>query len=150
MAFFNSENADMTFKYIFLLLFYQPRQQTVYSVCHLSIFCHWVDGRDYFENQGLTYDLNQFRDQIVNRPKMQGPKVHFSLNFKTQHQNRKLAIRKMCFATQVLPLFLFIFLFSNMPNQILELFSIISLQIVKVSEKVFPSLLLISYSILCL
>ena len=69
-------------------------------------------------------------------------------------------MRKICFAAQVLPLFL-LFFFSNLPNQILELFGIIfrkkseeeeeiSLQTVRVSEKVFPSLLLISYSILCL
>ena len=56
---------------------------------------------------------------------------------------------------------LFIIFFSSLPNQILELFGIIfrkkgeeeeeiSLQTVRVSEKVFPSLLLISYSILCL
>ena len=89
--------------------------------------------------------------------------VHRLFSCKTQRQNTKIAIRKICFAAQVLPLLLFIFLLSSLPNQILELFSIIfrknskseeekeiSLQTVRVSEKVFPSLLLISYSILCL
>ena len=89
--------------------------------------------------------------------------LHRLFSFKTQRQNTKIAIRKICFAAQVLPLLLFIFLLSSLPNQILELFSIIfrknskseeekeiSLQTVRVSEKVFPSLLLISYSILCL
>ena len=89
--------------------------------------------------------------------------LHRLFSFKTQRQNTKIAIRKICFAAQVLPLLLFIFLLSSLPNQILELFGIIfrkkskseeekeiSLQTVRVSEKVFPSLLLISYSILCL
>ena len=89
--------------------------------------------------------------------------VHRLFSCKTQRQNTKIAIRKICFVAQVLPLLLFIFLLSSLPNQILELFSIIfrknskseeekeiSLQTVRVSEKEFPSLLLISYSILCL
>ena len=87
--------------------------------------------------------------------------LHRLFSFKTQCQNTNIAIRKICFAAQVLPLLLFIFLLSSLPNQILELFGIIfrkkseeekeiSLQTVRESEKVFPSLLLISYSILCL
>ena len=45
-------------KYNFLLLFYQLRQQTIYSVCHVCIFCYQVDGKDQNKKDFLKSGMN--------------------------------------------------------------------------------------------
>ena len=81
MAFFNLENADMTFKYIFYYYFIShvskqciPFATSAFSVTGLTI---GTILKMIFENQGLSQDRNQFRDQIVG-PKCRDQKCIFA------------------------------------------------------------------------
>ena len=83
--------------YVYILLatsansvFYLPTQHFLSATSTFSVIGLTVGTilKTIFENQGLTQDLNQFMDQIVNRPKMQGPKVHFSQKKKSRDREQ--------------------------------------------------------------